>query len=227
MAQVLSAYVAQVQSLLHDTTGAFYPLTSIQGWVNEGRQRVAFDSECVRVLPPEGTNQNQTVASQQIYPFSTVNTLITAANPGVSGIAYVRQIAVSWGGMKPALVYKPWTSFNAELLSYATTVQGFPIAWSQYGQGAAGTVYLWPTPSSAQPMDWDCVCYPIALASDATVDAIPAPFDGAVQYYAAYLAYLFAQRGQDAEQMKQRYQARLINSRRVSGPMMTVNPYGG
>jgi len=227
MAQVLSAYVAQVQSLLHDTTGAFYPLTSIQGWVNEGRQRVAFDTECIRVLPPEGTNQNQTAANQQIYTFSSRNTLIQAANPGVSGIAWVRQVAVSWGSMKPAMVYMPWTRFNAELLSYATTVQGFPVAWSQYGEGASGTIYLWPTPSSAQAMDWDCVCYPINLASDSDTDAIPSPWDGMVQYYAAYLAYLFAQRQQDAQAMMQRYTARGLNSRRVTGPHMTVNPYAG
>lgn len=225
MAQVLSAYQSQLQSLLHDTTGAFYPTASITTWVNEARQRVAYDSQCIRILPPSGALQNQTVAAQEVYPFSAVNAFVQLT-AGVSSVAWVRQVAVSWGSMKPALRYYPWTDFNAYFRSYSI-VQGYPSCWSQFGQGASGTLYLWPIPSSAQPMDWDCVCTPVDLVSDATVDALPSPFDGAVQYYAAYLAFMFAQRDQDAELMMQRYKRRVLNARATSAPGLTVDPYGG
>ena len=74
----LNGYLTDTQSLLGDPAGQFYSTTSLTNFINKARNRVAASGECVRWLPPSGTGQNQTVAGQEVYPFSFVNTLLIA-----------------------------------------------------------------------------------------------------------------------------------------------------
>lgn len=211
----LNAYITQVQDLLHDAGASFYSVAAITRWINAARLKVAQKGQCIRVLPPSGAAQNQTVALQEVYPFSAVNPFVQLT-PGVSNILGVKQVAVSWGSMKPALGYSPWRLFNAYFRAANVGPGNLPVRWSQYGQGENGSIYLYQIPSSALPMDWDCICEPLALAADADPEAIPAPFTDAVQYYATYLAFLGAQRSQDAEEMHNRFERSLFLARATS-----------
>ena len=102
-------------------------------------------------------------------------------------------MACAWGAnaaMKPILDELSWTDFQAYLRSYNTGMQSFPTNWAKYGQGVNGSVYLWPLPSTASQMDWDCWCLPIRFGSDNDTDALPYPWTTAVSYYAAYTCLL-------------------------------------
>lgn len=273
----LNAYISDVQGLLHDTGASFYPVSLITGWINDARQQVAKNTECIRVLPPNsagvasftglvggtgysiaptvtlsapqllggvqatahatvsggavnavvldiagsgyvlpptvtfgGPGSNAaatavlspavfTVANQEVYSFAAFNTFVQQT-AGVSGILALKQVAVFWGNVKPPLNFKPFTWFNAYRRSWPI-FSNWPCEWSQYGQGQSGTFYLWPVPVQVLGMDLDCICVPIALATDSDPEAIPAPWTDAVKYYAAYRAYLYAQRYDDADRM--------------------------
>lgn len=155
----------------------------------------------------------QTIVGQEVYTYSAANAFLPA---GYLSILDVMSCAVEWGGMKPALGQIGWIDMQAYYRAYAVPTLGQPYKWAKYGQGVNGSIYLWMIPSTAQSMDWDCACLPIPLVDDTTIDAVPAPFDDAVQYYAARLCFLNAQRWSDANMMKEEYQSRATDSRAVT-----------
>jgi len=222
----LNDYVTRVYQLLHDPTGVFYAQSDIVSYINTARNQIAAEAMCVRVLPPSAGGQNQTVANQEVYSFSTVNTLIQATSPGVQGIIGVITIAVNQGAVKPVLQQCAWSDFQAQLRSYNTGLTGWPTTWAQYGQGTLGSVYVWPKPSAAYPMDWDCYCLPIDLQSESSVEAIPYPWTDAVPYFAAYLAYSNAQRPADADRMYAQYEKFMTRATAMPNQVMVPDFYG-
>lgn len=168
----------------------------------------------------QAANLLTTVVGQEIYTYAAANSLL-AATPGYASILDVINVAATWGGMKPQLGQVSFGVIQAYYRSYAVPTTGQAYIWAKYGQGIAGSIYLWQIPSTAQAMDWDCVCLPIDLVDDTTVDAIPQPFSEAVAYYAARLCYLNAQRYSDADLMKEEYKMRATDARTAtSGPMV-------
>src|SRR5882757_9034204 len=136
-------------------------------------------------------NSASTVATQEVYQFSTLNTL-AALTPGVGQVIGINDIACQWGSgsvYKPMLKHKPWPWYQANCRVYSISAMNFPAYWSQYGQGVNGSFYLFPIPSQIMSLDADAVCLPTALTSDSTPDALPDPWIDAVPYYAAYLCY--------------------------------------
>lgn len=159
-------------------------------------------------------NSLTTVVGQEVYQFSTAQTL--AQNQtlllGVNQIMGVFSVACAWGAnaaMKPLLMPKIWTEFQAYFRSYNTGMQNFPTVWSQYSMGVTGSIYLWELPSQASQMDWDCWCTPIALVTDVTAEALSYPWTTPIPYYAAYLAMLDAQRYEEAGALKKEYDERM------------------
>ncbi len=152
-------------------------------------------------------NSLTTIPGQEVYQFSTANTL-AQLTPGVQSVIGLFSVACAWGAnaaMKPILQPMIWSEFQAYYRSYNNGMQNYPTVWSQYAQGVAGSVYVWPYPSQYSQMDWDCYCIPVALANDSTPEAIPYGWTDCVPYYAAYLAYLDAQRSDDADKMFKMY----------------------
>lgn len=160
-------------------------------------------------------NSLTTVVGQEVYQFSTANTL-AQLTAGVNQVIGVISVACAWGAnaaMKPMLQPMIWSEFQAYYRSYNNGMQNYPALWSQFGQGVNGSIYLWPLPSNVSQMDWDCYCLPIALVDDTTAEAIPVPWTDAVQYYAAHLAFYDAQRFDDAERMRKIYEEKMKENR--------------
>lgn len=193
-----SNYAPPLQITIVDATGANASLTPVQGPLL------------------------QCTVGQEVYTYAAANAFLPA---GYLQILDVLNLAVQWGGMKPAIGQIPWNTIQAYYRSYAVPTLGQVYKWAKYGQGVMGSIYLWQIPSTAQSMDWDCVCLPIDLVDDTTVDTIPAPFDDAVQYYAARLCYLNAQRYSDADMMKEEYKSRAVEARTVTSAPMIDNWY--
>src|SRR6266404_4129357 len=297
----LARYLLQIRRLLHDAGFNYYSDFDLTQQINEARQQVAAQGQCVRVLPPstagvatiavtaggagytaatvtvgppnlitgtqatatatvlagvvtdvtiavagigyyivpqvtitgDGTGAtaaatllpaNATVAQAEVYNFSQAN-VFAVATPGVRAVLDVQQIAVYWGNLKPALMYCPWTQFNAYYRAWPQ-FSNLPSVWSKYGQGESGSVYFWPIPVEVLGMDWDCICEPLNLITEASIEAIPAPWTDAVQYYAAYLAFLGAQRHDDADAMFGRFERQMVRARTFSQRTLVTKPYG-
>lgn len=169
------------------------------------------------------TNANITVAAQEIYPFAALN---LTQFPGVASVLAVRSIAMLWGTFQYTVTRVSFSKYQAMVRNYTTGYEYIPAVGAQFGQGLNGSFYLYPIPNAPYPMIWDCLCEPLALASDTDPEAIPYPWTDVVPFHAAYLALLGAQRSQDAEQMWQQAQRYMKRARAFSQPGAVSNWYG-
>ena len=222
---MLDSYLARTQRLLQNPAAptALYSDADLTLYINIARGQLAGEAECVRLL---GTID--TVADQQAYDFSGIDTGVSATN-GIDGVINVAQAWYTVGTGRKWIAPKPWPWFS--LYTYNNPVpQGtYPQTWSQYGQGAApgatgsvngGSFYI-NTPDQVYPLILDCVCYPIELVDDTTKEAIPYLWTDAVPFFAAYFALLSAQnnaRMADAERYFNMYTQFVERARKASNP---------
>ncbi|MGE3582790.1 MAG: hypothetical protein AB7J28_15405 [Hyphomonadaceae bacterium] len=165
-----------------------------------------------------------TVVNQQLYPLADIAAVLTDEDPSIQGILGVQSISVVWGALKPTLDFVDFSGMQAYLRAYNVAAQNYPAVWAPYGQGESGSVYLWPVPATATPMEWDCYCTPVDLVDDSTPDAIPRPWPKAIQFRAAFYAYFNAQRRNDATFMDAQYK-KFCNENRVGVTPARVPSY--
>lgn len=226
----LGDYQTELQTLLNDTSGQYFQLAELNVFINWARRRIAGAAECVRWLTPAGTGAGQlsTVANQEVYAFATANGLISAGS-GMLGVLSVRVVAITNGSLRPAWRQVAWSAHEAYFR--ALTVTGNapgPGVWSQYGQGASGSIYLFPVPSAASPMEWDCTMLPIDLATSSDPEAIPDPWTDFVVTGALFRAYLAQQKMQDAAAVEKLFYDGIARGRReAEGSVRIMHPYGG
>ena len=175
---------------------------------------------------PVLSNHITTVPNQEIYSLATVAASMGQLTPGLGSLIGVQSISVSWGSVKPTLQRCSFSALQAYCRSVALTYQNFPNIWAQYGQGVTGNIYLFPIPLQYSAMEMDCYFSVLDLSDVQTVDLIPAPFDQAVSYYAAYLAYMNAQRPDDARTALGEHERLLTQARAVVTTDVTPDPYG-
>jgi hypothetical protein len=189
------------------------------------------------ILTPSIDNSATTVTGQEVTRFATLNGLLAAwnaaANPpqqatlGCSAVFKIISIACNQSGTyKPMLTEKIWSEFQAYLRIYSNTQQNFPIYWAQFGQGQAGSFYLFPWPSQPLQMDVQACVTPIDLVNDATIEALQKPWTLAIPYYAAYLAYENSSRKEDADRMFKMYELFMQRARAKAERPFMPDYYG-
>lgn len=196
----LSTYVAQTQRLLQNppATDVLYATSDIQAFVNTARGQLALESKCIRFV---GTLS--LASPTRTYNFSSITL------PGSSGIAGVLDVEQAWtasGSGFVAMVQKSFPYFVQYFINLVTPNSGRPKYFARYAEGIAGSLYFDPIPDASYTASLDCVGQPSDLSSDGDVDAIKYPFSDAVPFFAAYYAYMSAQRTQDADHMYQMYE---------------------
>lgn len=210
----LSSYIAQVQSLLDDAAAAQYTTGNLTTFINDARLQIAGSSESVRRL----ATLNFTAAVQN-YAYNS----FAGLPPDVQGVLSVRKGRVQVSGVWQEIASREWEWFFSYLLNgSAAMASGAPTTFAEQVPGVSGILYVNPTPNETFVGSFDCVCYPIALASNGDPEAIPYPWTEAIQYFAAYLAYLSVQRMADADKMFQRYM--LFETRGTQLATPTVTP---
>lgn len=213
---MLTSYQTNTQNLLQlpAAPSTLYTIAQITSWINIARGQLAGESQSIRVM---GTLP--TVVGQRNYNFSAIN-LGTPSATGAQGVIHVRRImygvASGYQWMRP----RNWPWFDLYKFNNPVPVSGPPQVWAQYGQGSAGigaitgegtgtlssgSFYIDPLPDQVYSLNLDCVCYPIALAADTDVEAIPYLWTDAVPFFAAYYALLSAQTSERMRAAQQYY----------------------
>ena len=206
---MLTAYLTEVQRLLQNPVPVvpLYTTSDLTAYINTARSQLAGEAGCIRAL-----GGLSTVGGTNAYSFA----FITGGPTGTQGVFNIRQITLGVSGGSVFLTPRPWEWFNRYNLSQTGQANAQPNTWAQLGQGVSGNFYLSPTPDAVYTLSLDCAFYPSALATDSDPEAIPYPWTDAVPYFAAYMAYLSAQRATDAQAMYQRYQEFTHRARMIS-----------
>lgn len=231
---MLASYLAQTARLLQNPAAPapLYSTADLTTYVNSARGQLAGESKAIRFM-----GSLPLVAGQRAYPFTSI-ALTGGIAAGIQGVLDAEIIWYQVGDGQKWIRPRPWPWFAQYELNNPVPDSGPPKVWTQYGQGAqaqasplpvgGGSLYISPLPDTAYTCPVDCVCFPVPLVDDTTVEAIPYLWTDAVPYYAAYLALLSAQTGarvQDAARMFQLYQEFVQRARRASTPMVLPGMY--
>lgn len=220
---MLNQYLQRTQQLITDAKSELLTPVFLTSFINTARGQLAGEAECIRIM---GTLP--TVVGQRVYNFSSINVGVSATT-GVQAPIHIRTISYSVPGADGQLWIPPraWAWFSLYALNNATPLSGAPEEWSQFSQGAApgdsgsagsGSFYISPLPDTVYTLNCNCVCYPIQLVDDSTVEAIPFLWTDAVPYFAAYLAYLYVQNGGAAKNMMEMYAMFVKRARGAATP---------
>jgi hypothetical protein len=163
----------------------------------------------------------QTVNGQEVYSFSAM-----AVPTGVKEVLAVRSISVIYANYRYSIPVSSFSSYQAYVRRYANQYSYVPQAGTQFGQGAAGSLYLYPVASQAYQLELDCSGYPADLLSDTDVEVLPDPWTQAVPYLAASFCYLELQNLNSAAFYRKMAEDNLGICRCAASPGRTINPYG-
>lgn len=205
----LGDYITDTRRLLHDATGQYWSDAELTDYINQGRNRVAQDTKCLRKLATGVT----LTANVENYPVSAL--------PNGSRVVDIMGVSVYWGNTRIKLQYKPWTQFDAEF-RYWQNMQSRPIAYSRLG---SLEVYVGPKPDQNYLSDWDIAYTPVALVSNNTVEEIPDLFTSPVKFFAAYLAKFKEQSYGESEMFRQRYTENVMQIARAYMTRVVPDPY--
>jgi len=182
----LATYETRTRQLLQNPGAptTLYATSDIDNWINQARQQLASEGECIQAI---GTIQ--TSVGNRVYNFTGVDSFST----GIASALKIERINMNIAGGQSWVTPRSFPYFELYFLNNAVVTNGPPKRWSQLGQGSTGTFYLDPPPDAIYTLQCRCVCLPSNLASDADPETIPFPWTDAIAYYAAYLALLSAQ----------------------------------
>ncbi len=182
----LPQYRVQVRRLINDLQSSFYPDPELNDYINEARRQVAIPTAAVRSF--QGPF-NLTVGKDK-YLFSEI--------PLTANTIDVINIWLAFGSMRYRLKNPPFTLLSTFFNPWKN-YQTFPVAFTRYGPNI---IWMAPPPNTTYSAEYDTAIITNDLISDTdTSDALPAPYNDAVKYYAAKLARFRMQQYQEAEAM--------------------------
>lgn len=129
---------------------------------------------------------NQLNPGQERYNFSDIDVSVF---PGVESVYFVRSVSVLYSNYRYSLPWYSFTEYQAYLRQFPYQYSYVPTFVSMFGQGSDGSLYFYPLPSQVYQIEFDCLCTPQDLIDNQSYDVIPSPWDDAVTYFAASLAY--------------------------------------
>jgi hypothetical protein len=220
-----------MQLLLHDQAGLAYPTAVLTGFINEARQQVALEGECIL-----GVGNIDTVAGQTLYSGGFV---VPPASPaGIGPPATVKTIQyrpgfVTSDGSTPniTLEKRNWQWFYFYIFGFSAPPPGPPRTWCPLNQGAnflpqgvsSATApecsFYINQPNGVYTLFIDGLWTPIELQVDADPEAIPGPWTLAVPHYALYLAFKDARLQPLAEASMQEFEMMMVRARAGVTPL--------
>jgi len=217
----LANYLILTRALLQAPSSPIplIPDATLTIYVNNARTQVAAQGACVRRYLDLAL-----VGGTQQYNFAA----LTGLGTGVSGVYQIRQFWYQLSGTA-GTIWVPSRPFEylalfGQLNTPVAGAGGPPEMWAQFGQGETGSLFVDPIPDQAYAAKVDALGVPVPLVDDATPEAIPAIWTLAVPFYAAWFAFLSAQRASDADAMLKRFQEQMVLARNAGNPdLITEN----
>lgn len=166
---------------------------------------------------------NQLNQAQEVYPFSMVDLSLF---PGIASIYMIKSVSIIYSNYRYSLPCVSFSEYQAKVRTFPFQYQYVPAICSQYGIGDGGSFYLYPLPSQAYQLEWDCFCLPQDLETALSVEALPAPFTDAVQFYSAYKCFMELQNYNAARSMKDQLDEFIHRYASYTQPGRRINPYG-
>ncbi|KKK58499.1 hypothetical protein LCGC14_3043820 [marine sediment metagenome] len=218
---MLTQYLDETRRLLQNPPApvTLFSDADLTAFINTSRGILAGEVECIRVLGTLALS-----APTRSYALSAADIGVSATT-GINTPFKANQATVDVGDGEMPLMSKPWAWFQSYLLGEVIPTEGQPTTWAQLKQGIAATLYFYPLPDTTFTVNLDCVCEPIDLTDNNTVEAIPYPFTDAVPFLAAYYAYMSVQRQDHADTMMTRYRDELTKGRATSTPAVLPTNY--
>lgn len=191
-----------------------------------------YFSPSVTISDPTGTGAAaapavspifQLVGLQEEYRFCDIP---LATFPGVDRVFAIQSVAVIYANYRYVLPVYPWTIYQAMIRQYPRQYYYVPTMASQYGIGGDGSLFLYPIASQAYQCELDCYCLPSDLLSDEDPEALPQPWQDAVPYFAAHLAFSELQNLNAAMYYYKLYDEMTGRYSQYANISKAVNPYG-
>lgn len=211
LAQQIGGLINSI-SLTFGGDGYFAPQVTINDPHGTGATAVAYTNPL-----------NSTTQSQEIYAFKDVP---LNKFPGVGEIFAVKSVSFIYENLRYSLPQYAFSVYQAYIRQYPNQYLFVSTVFSQYGQGTNGTLFMYPIPSQPYQMEWDCFCLPADLVTDQDYDAVPQPWQDAVPYFAAHLAYLELQNLNAAKFYLDLYDNMVHRYSTYARPGRMVNPFG-
>ena len=167
---------------------------------------------------------NQLARGQEVYPFSEVD---LSAYPGVESVYWIRRCSIIFSNWRYSTRVYSFTTYNAQIRTFPFQYQYAPFFCAQYGRGTAGSFYMYPQPSQAYQLEWDCQCLPSDLITDASPEALPEPFTDAVPYFMAHLGFLELQNFNAAMGYKNLFDEYMSRYQKYVQPGQQIDAYSG
>lgn len=147
----------------------------------------------------------------------------TATATMMNNVINVIQISYIWGNQRYTLLWRGTMLFQAYMRSQLTFNQR-GMVWTINQQ--MGFVQIQPPPDQPYVTEWDTICLPLPLVATSDPDQqIVAPYDDAVQYYAAMLCLSKLQNFEQADHYFKLYSARVPKIIIGTGGVRIPNPY--
>lgn len=210
-AVVVGGVITQI-NVVYGGDGYFQPLVTITDPTGTGATATAST-----------TYINEVTQGREVYNFSDIDLSI---NPGVESVYAIRSVSIIYSNYRYSLPMYAFSVYQAMIRQYPNQYQWVPTFTSQYGQGTAGSLYMYPLPSQTFQVEYDCQCLPADLTDDQSVEALPMPWQDAVAFYSAHLAFLELQNFNAAQgflALYEKFVQRYSNFARIG---RAVNPYG-
>lgn len=210
-AQQIGGQISNV-AVIFGGSGYFQPTVTITDPTGHGATAVPQVSPILTVNP-----------FQEIYDFSNFP---LGEFPGIRSVFAIFSGSLIFNNFRYMLLNYPWTQYQAFIRTYPQQYFYVPTVMSQYGQGAGGSMYLYPLPNALYQWECDCLCLPTDLDDDEDFEALPDPWPDAVPYFAAHMAYLELQNFNYARAMMDLYEKMTTRYSAGARPRLLVNPYG-
>jgi hypothetical protein len=166
---------------------------------------------------------NLLLQGQERYDFANID---LSNFPGVDSILFVRGVSILYANYRYSLPCYAWSVYESAIRQYPLTFQYVPMFFSQFGQGAAGSLFFYPLPSQTYQMEWDCCVLPSDLIDDQSVEALPAPWTDAIPYFGAAMAFEEMQNLNAARYFHEQFDRRVLGYSNYARVGRAVNPYG-
>lgn len=167
---------------------------------------------------------NQLNPGQEQYSFSEID---LSGVPGAESVLFIRGISIIYSNYRYSLPCYSFSTYQSMIRQYASTQYSYvPTFFSQLGQGTAGTLFAYPLASQLYQWEFDLNVLPQDLIDNQSVELIPQPWQDAVPYFAAHLAFLELQNLNSGKFFLDLYEKMVLNYSQYARVGRVVNPYG-